>query len=463
MRKFVDRDKELKTLEDQYKRKEASLVILYGRRRVGKTSLCMKFAADKNAIYFLATEESEAQNRRQFKELAAEYINNELLKNASVDNWADIFREIVRAKTDRKKVIILDEFQYLGKADPAFPSVFQKIWDELLKKENIMVILCGSLIHMMEEQTLNYGSPLYGRRTAQIKLKQIPFKYYNEFYPERAERELLQFYSVTGGIPKYVELFEDNSDIYDAIRQNILNTSGFLYDEPNFLLQKEVYEIGSYFSIIKTIAAGNRKLSKIAGTLETAQSKITRYLKTLTDLDIIYRDVPVTEESPEKSKRGLYRIKDNFLLFWFKFIFPNIGYIESGNSEIVMKKIRQNFIDNHVSFVYEDVCREKLWQYSADGYWPFYITRAGRWWNNKDTEIDLVAVDDENKNIIFGECKYWKGPVGLNVLEALKKKAENVEWNKEERTEYFVLFSINGFTPELEEAAKTEKNILLFS
>ena len=463
MQKFVDREKELKTLEDQYKKTGSSLVILYGRRRVGKTSLCMKFVEDKNALYFLATEESETQNRRQFKELAADYINSELLKNASVDNWIDIFREISRAESGQKKVIILDEFQYLGKANPAFPSVFQKIWDELLKKENIMVILCGSLIHMMEEQTLNYGSPLYGRRTAQIKLKQIPFKYYSGFYPERSEKELIQLYSVTGGVPKYAELFESSKDIYSAIQDNILNTSGFLYDEPNFLLQKEVYEIGSYFSIIKTIAAGNSKLSKIAGTLETAQSKITRYLKTLIDLDILYRDVPVTEDAPEKSKRGLYRIKDNFLRFWFKFIFPNIGYIESGNSEIVMKKIRQNFIDNHVSFVYEDICLEKLWQYSADGYWPFYITRSGRWWNNKDAEIDLMAVDDENKNIIFGECKYWKGPVGINVFEGLRKKAAFVDWNNAERTEYFVLFSVNGFTPELEEIAKSNEKLMLFS
>ena len=461
MPRFVDREEELRMLEKQYARKDASLVVLYGRRRVGKTSLCIEFMKGKNALYFLATEESEVQNRNQFKDLAAEYLGDALLKNAAVDQWEIIFETIVRTQTDHKRVLILDEFQYLGKANPAFPSIFQKIWEEILKKENIMVILCGSLIHMMEEQTLNYGSPLYGRRTAQIKLKQIPFRYYGEFYPGRGEKELIPLYSVTGGVPKYVELFEDSDSIYKAIRDNIINTSSFLYDEPNFLLQKEVSEVGSYFSIIKTIAAGNQKLSKIAGSLETSQSKITRYLKTLIDLDILYRDVPITEKAPEKSKKGLYRLKDNFLLFWFKFVFPNMGYIESGHSELVMKKIEQNFIDSHVSYVYEDICREKIWQLSAEGCWPFYVQKVGRWWNNKDVEIDIAATDDQGNNIIFGECKYWKGPVGINVLDALKRKASQVERQGKERNEYYILFSINGFTPELESLAQQEENLLL--
>ena len=234
-----------------------------------------------------------------------------------------------------------------------------------------------------------------------------------------------------------------------------------MYDEPNFLLQEEVSEVGSYFSIIRTIAAGNQKISKIAGSLEVPQSKITQYLKNLMDLDILYRDVPVTEDSPEKSKKGIYRLKDNFLLFWFKFIFPNMGYVESGHSELAMKKIEQNFIDNHVSFVYEDICREKLWQLCTEGRWPFYVQKIGRWWNNTDAEIDIVATDDEGGNIIFGECKYWKGPVGLNVLKELREKAPLVEWHGKERREYFVLFSLNGFTPELKALAQREENLLL--
>lgn len=216
MHVFVDRQQEMETLQSEYERNGSALVVLYGRRRVGKTTLISEFIRDKNALFFLASEESEAQNRAAFKEKAAEFIDSELLRNADVKSWDVIFKAIVDAKYDSKPVIVLDEFQYLGKAEPAFPSIFQRIWEEILKKQSVMVILCGSLISMMESQTLAYGSPLYGRRTAQIRLKQIPFAYYHEFFPGKTRRELIELYSVTGGVPKYIELFSESSDIYRA-------------------------------------------------------------------------------------------------------------------------------------------------------------------------------------------------------------------------------------------------------
>lgn len=221
-----------------------------------------------------------------------------------------------------------------------------------------MVILCGSLISMMESQTLSYNSPLCGRRTAQIRLGQIPFRYYHEFHPGKNFRELVEMYSITGGIPKYIELLSGESDIYQSIQSGILNRSGYLYDEPHFLLQQEVTEIGSYFSIIRVIAAGNSKLSAMSAALEIKATSLTKYLKTLIDLDILEREVPVTEENPEKSKRGLYKIKDNYIRFWFAFVYPNMSFIESGNSRIVMEKIQKGLISRHTAFTYEDICRE---------------------------------------------------------------------------------------------------------
>lgn len=461
LRKFIDRENELDTLEKEFGRDSSSLVILYGRRRVGKTSLCSEFVKDKTALYFLASEESENQNRIAFKALAADYTGNSLLKMASVDNWDTVFAEIVNQKTDFKKIIIMDEFQNLGRTNSAFPSIFQRIWDTILRDSNIIVILCGSLVSMMEAQTLNYGSPLYGRRTAQLKLKQIPFRYYHEFFPEKNEKELIENYSITGGVPKYIELFTAEKDIYTAIKRNVINKSSFLYDEPNFLLQHEVSEVGSYFSIIKTIASGNHKLSKISAELEVKQSNLTRYLKTLIDLDILERETPVTESVPEKSKKGLYKITDNFILFWFKFIYPNRGYIESDHEQVVVEKIRGNLTDNHISFVYEDICRSKMWQLSAEKTWTFEANKVGRWWDGKNNEIDIVAIDDDGKNIIFGECKYWKGIVGINVLTALEEKAKLVDWNRDIRKNYFILFSINGFSDELKALAEKRNDLIL--
>ena len=460
MSKFIDREQEMETLVEEYNREGSSLVIMYGRRRVGKTTLISEFIKGKNALFFLASQESEVQNRNLFKEKAAEFINSDLLHNATVSDWDTIFKAIIETKFETKPIIVIDEFQYIGKSNSAFPSIMQRIWDGLLKDKSVMLILCGSLITMMKEQTLEYSSPLYGRRTAQIKLKQIPFSYYENFFPNKESKELIEMYSVTGGVPKYIESLREEKDIYSAIKKYVLNPSSYLYDEPHFLLQQEVTEIGSYFSLIKTIAAGNSKLSAIATALELPQTRLTKYLKTLIDLDILEREVPITEENPDKSKKGLYRIKDNFIKFWFAFIYPNLSFLESGNTEIVMKKIEKGFVSGQVSFVYEDICRQKMWKMNADEVWPFTFSKIGRYWDN-NTEIDIAALDPDGKNLILGECKYWKEPVGINIFADLEEKAKKVAWNKNNRKTWYILFSTGGYTPELKELAKSRNDIIL--
>ena len=461
MDKFVDREQEMETLQSEYGRKGSALVVLYGRRRVGKTTLISEFIKDKKALFFLASEEPEVQNRNAFKDKVAEFTNSDLLRNADIKNWDTLFKTIMDTSLDTKPVIVLDEFQYLGKANPAFPSIFQRIWEEILKDKSVMVILCGSLVSVMESQTLAYGSPLYGRRTSQIRLKQIPFAYYNEFFPCKSRKELIEMYAITGGVPKYIELFSGSEDIYTAIQKCVLNRSGYLYDEPHFLLQQEVTEIGSYFSIIRAIATGNSKLSAISTVLEIKSTSLTKYLKTLIDLDIIEREVPVTEDNPEKSKKGLYKIKDNYLRFWFAFVYPNMSFIESGHSLVAMSKIRKGLISGHISFVYEEVCRERMWELNAGYSWPFHFTRLGRYWDAK-TEIDIVAIDPEGKNIIVGECKYWQEPVGMNILLGLEEKIKTVSWEQSGRKVWYVLFGAGGFTDRLKAIAAEREDVLLF-
>ncbi len=460
MSAFIDRFDEINTLENEYKRDGASFVVLYGRRRVGKTTLINNFCKDKSSIYFLATEESEAENRNSFKQLVAEKFDNDLLANAFIDSWAPIFKIVSDEAKNGRIILVIDEFQNLAKSNKAFPSVMQKIWDETLSKSDIMLILCGSLINMMVSQVLNYDSPLYGRRTAQIKLGQIDFSFYHYFDETLSLDEQIQRYAVTGGVPKYIELFDNKGDIYTAIKENILSTGSFLYAEPEFLLQKEVSEIGSYFSLLKAIAAGNHKLGKIASCLNVSQSKLTPYLKTLIDLDIVEREVPITEENPEKSKMGLYRIKDNFIDFWFKFIYPNKSMLESGHPEYVEDKIRNNFIDNHVSYVYEEICRCNIWKLLSEG---ISFNRVGRWWGAKDVEIDIVAYDSTGKDIVFGECKYSKNKKGMDLLRSLKDKADSVSWKKESRNDYFIIYSRSGFTDELIRYAENHHNTFLKS
>ena len=460
MKQFIDREQEMETLTDEYNREGSSLVIMYGRRRVGKTTLISEFIRDKQALFFLASQESEVQNRNLFKEKAAEFINSDLLRNVTVSDWDTIFKAIMATEFETKPIIVIDEFQYIGKSNSAFPSIMQRIWDTILKDKSVMLILCGSLITMMKEQTLEYSSPLYGRRTAQIRLKQIPFSYYENFFPNKDRKDLLEMYAVTGGVPKYIESLKEETDIYSAIKKYVLNPSGYLYDEPHFLLQQEVGEIGSYFSLIKTIAAGNTKLSAMASSLELPQTRLTIYLKTLIDLDIVEREVPITEENPDKCKKGLYKIKDNYLKFWFAFVYPNLSFLESGNTPIVINKIKKGFISNQVSFVYEDVCREQMWQMNADEVWPFTFSKIGRYWDS-NTEIDIVALDPDGKNLIAGECKYWKEPVSINILMELEEKTKKITWNQSNRKNWYVLFSSSGFTPELKEFVKNRTDVIL--
>ena len=463
MQKFVDRKNEIEFLNKEYNKKESSLIILYGRRRIGKTSLIKEFGKDKNMIYFLATEESEAQNREMFKNVIASNFNNELLNSTTVDNWEILFKTIIRENSKDKKIIVLDEFQYLGKVNSSFPSIFQKIWDELLKDNNVMVILCGSLINMMEAQTLNYTSPLYGRRTGQIKLKQIPFENYSEFFDKKLnEKELIEKYAVTGGIPKYIESFKEDDNIYNEIKNHVINKQSFLYEEPNFLLQNEVSEVGSYFSIIKSIAAGNRKLGNISSNLSVNPTNLSKYLQTLINLDILEREVPITEANIEKSKKGQYKIKDNFIAFWFQFIYPNKALLEMDKNDIVLKKIKSNFIDNHVSFIYEDICRQKMWSLVAEGRLKFQYNKIGRWWNNT-AEIDIVGVNEEENSIICGECKYYTDSKKMEakIFYNLKEKAKMVDWKNDNRKEMFILFSASGYSEELKRIEKEDEKLIL--
>lgn len=463
--KFVDRDQELAALEAAYRSPNAALLVVYGRRRVGKTTLLSEFCKGKCALYYLATEESIAVNRDSFRQIAADFLQNELLRSAENAGWEMIFDALLQQPRNEKLVIVLDEFQYLGKADKAFPSVFQRIWDTSLKNQNVEVILCGSLTHMMMEQALSYSSPLYGRRTDQIRLKQIPYADYEHFFPELAEQERILYYAVTGGVPKYIELFHPCTDIYTAIEQNVLLPQSFLYEEPEFLLRHEVQDIGSYFSIIRAVAAGKTRLSEIASQLSMSPTSLSKPLKTLCDLDILEREVPATEKNPGTSKKGQYRIKDNFIAFWFRFVYPMRSLIESGHPEIAIQKLKSGFIPNHVGTVYEDICRQKMWDLNAKGLLPFQFDRTGRWWDGKDTEIDIVAVNtgDPDK-ILFGECKFHRHtPMQVAELNQLREKAAAVPWGSSNREEYFILFCAGGYSEELRKMAEDDTHILLGS
>ena len=450
--KFIDRKREMSTLEKEYNR-EKSFVVLYGRRRTGKTTLIKEFIKDKNAFYFFADKQNEALQINRFKNQLAEHFKDEFLKKIEINDWDTIFDYFINKVKDEKFVFVIDEFQYLCLMNKGFSSIFQRIYDEKLVNKNIMVILCGSLISMMYSEVLSYDSPLYGRRTAQIKLQPISFEYYKEFFEDISERELVEFYSITGGIPKYILEFDRNKTPLWNIENNIFNKDNFLYSEPKFLLQEEINDLSRYFSILNSIALGNTKLSSICSHLGINSNGITSYITKLIDLDILEKEVPITENI-ENGKKGLYKIKDNYLKFWFSYVYPYQSYLEIGNLAYPLEKIKNEF-NLWVSKIYEDLSRETLLSNSQV---PFPIKKLGRWWNNNE-EIDIVGLGDNE--IIFGECKWSNKKVGLSVLLSLKEKSKNVKWNNNNRKEYFILFSKEGFSDDLINLSKEDSSIIL--
>ncbi|OEU82613.1 MAG: hypothetical protein BA865_09235 [Desulfobacterales bacterium S5133MH4] len=459
---FVNREEELGILTDLYQKKKSVLFVLYGRRRTGKTTLLKKFIEDKDkSVYFLADTQLEQENMRRFRSMTADGLGDSAISDLSL-SWEGIFRYIVSFAKGRKKktTIIVDEFQYLVNSNPAVPSIFQRLWDEILDGAPVMLILCGSLIGMMYKTTLSYQSPLYGRRSGELLMKPMGFYGFRRFFETENFENLLKTYSFTGGVPRYIEDVDERLSCEENIRRNILIKGSPFQNEPKFILAEEIDAPNTYFSILSAIAHGEHKVGNIAKRLWMKVQGLNRYLERLRELDLVGRDVPVTEKNPAKSKKGLYKIKDNFFRFWFRFVFPNMSHIELGNYDVVLRSICQG-LDRFCSSVYEDVALEIVQDHIKTGRIKEDFNSFGRWWS-KDVEIDLVAISPDWRHILVGECKWTNQPVSYEVLKKLKSKAlllRNVLTNRDVRITY-AIFSKNGFSRDM--ISSKPRDLLLF-
>ena len=465
--KFIGRNGELEKLNSEFSHNN-SFVVIYGRRRVGKTTLIKEFLKGKNAFYFLATEEIESQSMKRLASVISRVSENPLIQKAVFTDWLDLFRMIADYKPEEKKVLVIDEFPYLVKTNSAFPSILQNAWDEILKDSHVMLILSGSLIGMMQKYALSYDSPLYGRRTAQIRL--APFSF-TEVYDEKKLPfvQAVEQYSITGGVPKYLEFFDDDRTLKEQLKENVLSKNGFLYEEPNFLLKSESMTALNYFSIIKAIADGNHKLSKIASVLQLDTSLLTPYLSTLSELGFIEKRTPITEKNPEKSRKNLYFIADNFLRYWFRYVYPFKGELELDNIQIVLDEMNKDFKEKFVAFAYEDICKNIFSDLCKKGSISFIPSRIGSYWLNdsvEDTEIDVMSVDHQNKKLFAGECKYHEKPIDAPIYFELQEKIKKAAEIQKAFPGYEVLYGIfskSGFTDRMLDIAKESDDILLIN
>ena len=434
-------------LEDQFRAAGSSFVVISGRRRSGKTTVLMQFMRrHPNSLYFLARKESSSRNLVYFRRAAADFLGRDL-GPASDGDWNRTFREIVSRTGGQKMVIMMDEFQNIGQKDPTFPAVIQYIWDTVLKGAHVMLVISGSSIPQMSAQVLEYGSPLYGRRTAQIMLGQLSFSKCSELYGAKSAWDQVMFYSVTGGVPKYVKTFGGYRDVYSAVEGTVLNPDSYLYDEVMASLQSEVTDIGSYASILGSIASGHRKLQDMADDLGLKQTGLTNYLKVLMDTGLVERDVPVTDDDPFRSKKGLYRIADRMTAFWFRYVYPHSDLLGRGEKEKIMNIVRSDLPFDTMRSAYVEICTEKTWDMASEGSWGLIPDRIGGYWG-KDVSADIVGIDYGAEAILVGTCVCSESPAGPEVLEDLRDVGGRLmSVTGAGRVEY-VVFSISGFEGE---------------
>jgi len=437
---FVNRTKELNTLDNEYKRANSSFSVIYGRRRIGKTTLIKEFIQDKKAIYYYATEINLSMQLKSFTKDILEILG---FSHISFETFEDAFIFLAKNIGDKKLILVIDEYQNLVKVEKSFSSMLQKIWDIYFKDTNIYLILCGSTISTMHSEILNYSAPLYGRSTSIIHLQPLLAHYIHDFVPNLNFETFMNIYASFGTIPKYLEMYKKDKSFKENINEVILDKNSFLYNEGYFLLKQEINEVSTYFSILEAISKGATKLGNISKMLEMNSSQLTRYIEKLIALGFIDKEIPVTEKNPLKSKLGRYRFRDNFLKFWFFYVYKNYRYLEIGLNEYVLKEIETNFNDNFVSFAYEDFVQEQI-LHNPMKYLGFVPLKIGRWWNNKE-EIDLVAFDEGK--IAFIECKWRNRKVNRAVFEALKIKSELIDMPQRKQ---FVIFSKTGCSEALE-------------
>ena len=392
---FVNRHDELEALNRLLGEKRAALVLLYGRRRVGKTRLVQEFMKGKRGLYFYVPNAEEKTILAEFSRV----VENEFFEGFRFVNFGS-FMEYLAKKCEDEFIVAVDEFQRLTNVDGAM-SILQKYWDEKLSKARCFLILSGSSAGAIRRVALSGDAPLYGRRTATLKIE--PLKYLDLFkwFRKYSAEELVKIYGSFGGTPAYLEHVDENLSVEENIVEKILSKRSPLHDEPEMLLMEEIRAPQRYMDILSVIALGKNTISEIADATGLSRENATTYLKTLEILDLIERVTPVTE--PE-AKRGLYKVKDPFFSFWFGFVRPNKRQLELGLENNVWEGVRGEF-NRHLGRIFEEVCREVLIEMTKRKLLPMRIEKIGKWWR-KETEIDLLSLERKDKKALAVEAKW---------------------------------------------------------
>ena len=462
---FLCREKELNVLNKRYKKNGLECIVIYGRRRVGKTAIINEFTKDKPTIYFPALNTNAQGNLTALSK--AIYAYHPDTQSAPVyRSFDDAFSEVTRiAKESERVIFVIDELPYLAKADDSIPSRLQHLLDHDWANTELFLILCGSSMSFMEKDVLSEKSPLFGRRTAQLRIDPLSYLDTARFHPELSNQDNALIYGITGGVPHYINKLDVTGSIKDALLENLLDTSSYLFEEPENLLKQELREPAVYNAIITAIANGATRQNEIADKAGLERIVCSKYLKVLTNLGIIHRIEPVVNKS---SRKSFYRITDHFFRFWYRFVPGNMMAISAGTIGRTYEASVGSYLSVYMGLVFEDICRQYLIMHPEK--LPFPISEIGEWWGahpvkKKEIQLDIVAVSAKANNTrsgrqyIIGSCKYKNEEIGTDELDLLHDYA-SVFTNGDDTCFYYI-FSKSGFTKGLKDLANEGQVVLI--
>jgi uncharacterized protein len=444
---FLDRVDELAALEESWAADDARFFVLWGRRRVGKTELLNHFVEGKRALYFEATDTARQDQLGDLSRELARVWGNELLSRQPLTSWEAAFTAIEQYAASGRTIVILDEFQYLAAQDHELGSLLNRWWRQTARRLDLMLVLAGSEVSFFERDVL--AGQMYGRRTGQLHLTPLDYRSAALFVASYSAQDKIRSYAVCGGMPYYLERFDDRVTLAENILRNILYRDGFLHEEAELLLRQELSDPHNYFSVLRAIAAGRTRNSEIVGQTKLSVAQVRQMTAVLERLQLVQQRRPIT--SGPSSKKTSYAIVDGFLNFYFRFVDPYRSLLRTrAGAEQHLHQTVLPALDHFVSKpTFEDICREHLRQTkraSAVGaWWGAVPTGEGR--RTEQREIDAVALDGTGRATALGSCKWTSSRVGLEQETLLSRLAPHVPKADSLARHYF--YARSGFAPAL--------------
>lgn len=457
---FAGRKRELTYLEKKFNSNQPELLVIYGRRRIGKTELLKKFTLDKKHIFYSAI---ETVDKKQLELFSKEILKRTQMEKfiSSFQSWEEAFEFLAEQSKEQRVLLVIDEFPYMVNGNASIPSILQNAWDQKLKNTELMLILCGSSMAFMEKELLSAKNPLYGRLTGNYKVEELSIYETAELLSGTPFQSVIEYYGVFGGVPHYLIQIEQQRSFYENLQEIALERGSILFNEVEFLLRQELREVMSYFTVIQVIALGSTKINEIEQKSDIDRTKLTYYLNNLIELGIIEKEYPVTMpiKQKAKSRKGLYFLKDSYFRFYFTYMFPYMSELVDAGSEYVVEKIIKPDINRYMGSVFEKVSGQFLNQLKRKDQTPFYFMMLGRWWE-KAEEVDLVAFDQEG-HLLMGECKWTRSLVGKKELDKMIRLTNHIK--PEAKKSWYYLFSKSGFSKELISYSESEASIYLIT